>query len=382
MRKIRTLLLAAFFVALSTSVFAEEAVVTFVSGKVEVQRNGKWVALQKGDSVKKSETISTGFQSEVKLKVMDSVMYLGPVTRVTLEELSSNGKQDNVNVYLKTGTARSQVNHTDNKRVNYQVHTAVAVASCRGTDWTMDDSNNVFCLDGTVAVSSYDIENPPEMDLGDEDEDEDEEEEDVDEADAESQDGEAGEENVGEESGESDDKEADKSSGDVKEDSGKSAGEDNKDSGTEKSGDAGSAGGAASGSNGESEKSNSNSNKNSNSNRNSNDNKNQNSNKSNKKRDTPTSKEGVLVKANQGVKVNNSSEVSAPVNNVEKTASEITSAVSTQSDKEAVATTSAPKSSAEAKETTSDTNPAQSDAAKREELKKTGSVEIEMKLPE
>lgn len=378
MRKIRTLLLAAFFVVLSTSVFAEEAVVTFVSGKVEVQRNGKWVALQKGDSVKKSETISTGFQSEVKLKVMDSVMYLGPVTRVTLEELSSNGKQDNVNVYLKTGTARSQVNHTDNKRVNYQVHTAVAVASCRGTDWTMDDSNNVFCLDGTVAVSSYDIENPPEMDLGDEDEDE--EEEDVDEADAESQDGEAGEENVGEESGESDDKEADKSSGDVKEDSGKSAGEGNKDSGTEKSGDAGSAGEAASGSNGEAEKSNSN--KNSNSKRNSNDNKNQNSNKSSKKRDTPTSKEGVLVKANQGVKVNNSSEVSAPVNNVEKTASEITSAVSTQSDKEAVATTSAPKSSAEAKETSSDTNPAQSDAAKREELKKTGSVEIEMKLPE
>ena len=382
MRKIRTLLLAAFFVALSTSVFAEEAVVTFVSGKVEVQRNGKWVALQKGDSVKKSETISTGFQSEVKLKVMDSVMYLGPVTRVTLEELSSNGKQDNVNVYLKTGTARSQVNHTDNKRVNYQVHTAVAVASCRGTDWTMDDSNNVFCLDGTVAVSSYDIENPPEMDLGDEDEDEDEEEENVDETDAESQDGKAGEENVGEESGESDDKEADKSTGDIKEDSGKSAGEGNKDSGTEKSGDAGSAGEAASGSNGEAEKSNSNSNKNSNSNRNSNDNKNQNSNKSNKKRDTPTSKEGVLVKANQGVKVNNSSEVSAPVNNVEKTASEITSAVSTQSDKEAVATTSAPKSSAEAKETTSDTNPAQSDAAKREELKKTGSVEIEMKLPE
>ena len=170
MRKIRTLLLAAIFIALSTSVFAEEAVVTFVSGKVEVQRNGQWIALQKGDSVQKSETISTGFQSEVKIKVMDSVMYLGPVTRITLEELSSNGKQDNVNVYLKTGTARSQVKHTDNKRVNYQVHTAVAVASCRGTDWTMDDSNNVFCLDGTVAVSSYDIENPPEMDLGDEDE--------------------------------------------------------------------------------------------------------------------------------------------------------------------------------------------------------------------
>ena len=82
-------------------------------------------------------------------------MYLGPVTRVTLEELSSSGQQDNVNVYLKTGSARSQVKHTDNKRVNYQVHTAVAVASCRGTDWIIDDSNNIICFDGTVAVAAY-----------------------------------------------------------------------------------------------------------------------------------------------------------------------------------------------------------------------------------
>ena len=68
---------------------------------------------------------------------------------------SSSGSQDNVNVYLKTGTARSQVKHVDNKRVNYQVHTAVAVASCRGTEWIIDDSNNVDCFEGVVAVSAY-----------------------------------------------------------------------------------------------------------------------------------------------------------------------------------------------------------------------------------
>ena len=155
MRKIKALLLAAVFVIFGASAFAADATVTFVSGKVEVQRNGQWVALQKGDTVAKSETISTGFQSEAKIKILDSVMYLGPVTRITLEELSSNGQKDNVNVYLKTGTARSQVKHVDNKRVNYQVHTAVAVASCRGTGWIIDDSNNVDCYEGVVAVSVY-----------------------------------------------------------------------------------------------------------------------------------------------------------------------------------------------------------------------------------
>lgn len=155
MRKIKTLVLAAVFVVFGASAFAADATVTFVSGKVEVQRDGKWVALQKGDTVAKSETISTGFQSEAKIKILDSVMYLGPVTRITLEELSSTGQKDNVSVYLKTGTTRSQVKHVDNKRVNYQVHTAVAVASCRGTGWIMDDSNTVEVTENTVAVGVY-----------------------------------------------------------------------------------------------------------------------------------------------------------------------------------------------------------------------------------
>ena len=155
MRKIKALLIAAVFTSIGASAFAADATVTFVSGKVEVQRGGKWVALQKGDTVSKSETISTGFQSEAKIKILESVMYLGPVTRITLEELSSTDKKDNVNVYLKTGTARSQVKHVDNKRVNYQVHTAVAVASCRGTGWIIDDANNVDCVEGIVAVAAY-----------------------------------------------------------------------------------------------------------------------------------------------------------------------------------------------------------------------------------
>ena len=155
MRKIKVLFLAVALAAFGTNAFAADATVTYVSGKVEVQRNGKWVALQKGDTVSKSETISTGFQSEAKIKILESVMYLGPVTRITLEELSSTSQKDNVNVYLKTGTARSQVKHVDNKRVNYQVHTAVAVASCRGTEWIIDDSNHIDCFDGIVAVTAY-----------------------------------------------------------------------------------------------------------------------------------------------------------------------------------------------------------------------------------
>ena len=81
-------------------------------------------------------------------------MYMGPLTRVTLEQLSSTESQDNVNVYLKTGAVRSQVNHKDNKRVNYQVRTSVAVASARGTNYSVSGDGTVIGYSGVIAVAA------------------------------------------------------------------------------------------------------------------------------------------------------------------------------------------------------------------------------------
>lgn len=137
-----------------SALFAADATVTYVSGKVEVQRGSSWVALKVGDLVHPSEVVSTGFQSEAKVKLADSIMYMGPLTRVTLEQLSSTESQDNVNVYLKTGAVRSQVNHKDNKRVNYQVRTSVAVASARGTNYSVSGDGTVIGYSGVIAVAA------------------------------------------------------------------------------------------------------------------------------------------------------------------------------------------------------------------------------------
>ena len=267
MRRFKGLLVAAVLTVFSASLFAADATVTFVSGKVEVQRNGKWVALQKGDTVAKSETISTGFQSEAKIKMMDSVMYLGPVTRITLEELSTTGKQDNVNVYLKTGSARSQVKHVDNKRVNYQVHTAVAVASCRGTDWIIDDSNNIICFEGIVAVAAY---VPPENYI----------------------DNKSGSGKKEESEGESEGSE------ESTEETPAVVADAETDSATTS----------------------------------------ETTETTTLVTETPTTNDGILVKANQSVTVSVTSEVSVPINTVVTAVSNVTSAVKTASEKEAVAT--------------------------------------------
>ncbi len=319
MRKIRLVLTAILFVAFCTSVSAAEATVTFVSGKVEVQRDGKWIALQKGDTVSKSETISTGFQSEVKLKVLDSVMYLGPVTRITLEELSSSGSQDKVNVYLKTGTARSQVKHVDNKRVDYKVHTPVAVASCRGTEWIIDDSNNLICIEGVVAVAAY---NPAAEAVNTDSDDTEESEE-------------------SEESSEADNEES--AEGNSSEEKNEATAE--KDAVTEKEGGEKSTAAeaatppAATGA------------------------------------DRPTSDEGVIVKANQSVKVSQNTKVSAPVKEVVKTANTIKSSVASAAAKTAVGgNNSAPVETPKAE------NPMEESEKIKEATKNTGRLIIRLKL--
>lgn len=138
-----------------SSVFAEgsSAKVTFVRGKVEVQRqDGNWYPLEIGDVVNEAETISTGFYSDLKLEYNSSIIALGALTRVTLENLSSSTEKDNVSLYLNTGAVRSKVNHTKERRVSYVVKTPVAVASVRGTDFTVTAKGEITCNEGAVVV--------------------------------------------------------------------------------------------------------------------------------------------------------------------------------------------------------------------------------------
>ena len=135
-----------------TGLLAESAKVLYVNGKVEVYRNNTWVPLKVDDAVAVNETISTGFKSEAKISLYDSVMALGALTRVTLDSLYKTSDKDNVSVYLNTGAVRSKVNHTKTKRVAYSVTSPVATASARGTDFTVTSCGDMSCSEGIIAV--------------------------------------------------------------------------------------------------------------------------------------------------------------------------------------------------------------------------------------
>lgn len=152
--KKRLLSLIALTVFAAGSLFAADATVTFVKGKVEVNRNGEWQTLEVGDVVHQKEVISTGFQSEAKLKYNGNYMALTALTRASIEEMSSTGDTEKVSVALTTGALRSKVTHPEGTRVNYQVKSPVAVASVRGTDFVAMATGRHFCTDGVVAVTA------------------------------------------------------------------------------------------------------------------------------------------------------------------------------------------------------------------------------------
>lgn len=150
-KKIILAAVATTFISLLT--FADSAEIISVKGKVEVSRGDAWITLKAGDTVTESETISTGFQSEAKIKYKDSIMQLGALSRVTLSKLSTSSTKDVVDVYLNTGAVRSKVNHSADKKVNYTVRNPVAVASVRGTEFISCDDGTIICFSGAVVLT-------------------------------------------------------------------------------------------------------------------------------------------------------------------------------------------------------------------------------------
>ncbi len=132
---------------------AETATVSYVVGKVEVNRNGQWVPVKVGDKIAESETINTGFQSEAVLKFNGSSIKVAAMTRVKVDTLAAGDNK--VAISVSSGSVRSKVaKPQDGSRAKYTASTPVAVASVRGTDFIISARGKVACSEGKVAVWS------------------------------------------------------------------------------------------------------------------------------------------------------------------------------------------------------------------------------------
>lgn len=146
--------LVAAFVCFSVSpMIAESANVTYVVGKAEVNRGGEWIPLKVNDKVNESETINTGFQSELVLNFNGHAIKVAAMSRVKLNTLTAS--ENKVSISVNSGSVRSKVSKPkDGSKANYTAGTPVAVASVRGTDFIISASGTVICSEGKVSVWS------------------------------------------------------------------------------------------------------------------------------------------------------------------------------------------------------------------------------------
>ena len=111
-----------------------------LSGTVEVRLPGssQWVSASVGMDLEQSSVISTGLQSSATLLIGQSRIMVRPLTRLSIEELSTQQDTEQVGLFLRTGKVRAEVTPPQNGRTDFTLRSSQATNSVRGTTFEFD----------------------------------------------------------------------------------------------------------------------------------------------------------------------------------------------------------------------------------------------------
>ena len=134
------------------SAFADvQATVFDFRGKVDVLvPGGAWQPVQKGMVIGQGTTISTGFNATAVLRVAESTVTVQQLTRLRLDELLQKQGRLTTSFTLPIGRIQAQVRSADGSPQDFQIHSAVATAAVRGTEFDFN-GNKLIVQDGLVA---------------------------------------------------------------------------------------------------------------------------------------------------------------------------------------------------------------------------------------
>jgi hypothetical protein len=115
------------------------AVVAKITGKAQVLKDADWVPLTVGQQLAVGSTVSTGFRSELQLKIGPSTVTVKALSRLTVQDLIQTGTDVKTDLYLKVGKIDAEVNKSEAVTTqNFTVRSPVSTASVRGTAFTYD----------------------------------------------------------------------------------------------------------------------------------------------------------------------------------------------------------------------------------------------------
>lgn len=144
--------LLAFTVFAGFSASALEAKFVSIEGKVEILEGGMWIPVEEGDIIQeRGAVVSTGFKSNAVVSVKGTNFTLGPLTRITIENMVAMENKDSTQIYIDSGSLKANVSSSDGRKVGFKVRSAVATASVRGTEFKVTSSGRLSVTQGLVS---------------------------------------------------------------------------------------------------------------------------------------------------------------------------------------------------------------------------------------
>jgi hypothetical protein len=136
------LLLLTVLLLVGGTLYAQEgtigaAYIRELTGTVEIKTSGssEWRAAVSGEVIQKDTMISTGFNSSAQIVLGNSTVIVRPLTRLSFAEIQNIQGEESVNLYLRTGRVRAEVNPPEKGRTDFTVQSPTVTASVRGTSF-------------------------------------------------------------------------------------------------------------------------------------------------------------------------------------------------------------------------------------------------------
>lgn len=131
-------LAAATLIAAAQLAAAPQAVLSKISGKVEVKPAGTsaWVPATEGMSISTLTTVSTGFDATVTIVIDKTTIAVKPLTRMTVDKLVEDQGKVTTSCYLRVGSVQASVKSAEGVKQDFKVKSPYSTASVRGTVFT------------------------------------------------------------------------------------------------------------------------------------------------------------------------------------------------------------------------------------------------------
>ena len=129
------------------------------SGQTSAQRGGQQVALAIGAPIYVGDTVQTGADGKLKLRMNDgSVLSLAPSSNLRVDNylVDGSGRRQGATLSVGQGLLRSVTAPVD-RPASFEVDTAIGTAAVRSTDWFVDTASGqeqVSVMSGSVVLAS------------------------------------------------------------------------------------------------------------------------------------------------------------------------------------------------------------------------------------